>query len=77
MRISWTLVLPDKTLQSELNKRLSILQRPFIQLGVVLGVFVLVGVLINSMIHTRYENPDLHSSDFYGMITMLIFNGLL
>jgi len=75
MKLSWTLVLKEKTLQTELNRRLSLLQKPFIHLGLVVGIFVFLGILINSIINNRQENPDLHSSDSFGVIGILVLIG--
>lgn len=75
MQLSWTLALSEKALQRKLNSRLALVQRPFLYFGLVVGLFIFLGILINSMINFRYENPDLHSADVFGVIAILIFSG--
>lgn len=50
MKIPWNLDLGDKTLQKRLVTRLSHFLKPLVYSMIIIGTFVLVGLLVNSLL---------------------------
>jgi len=47
MEIPFNLTLPDQALQKQLNKKLHIVMRPFIYVGIFVAVFILICLTVN------------------------------
>ena len=47
MEIPFNLTLPDQALQKQLNKKLQIVMRPFIYVGLFVAVFILICLTVN------------------------------
>ena len=58
MEIPWNLILPDKTLQSELNQRLTRQQRPFIFLNIVLSALCTLALFTRAYVNGRWTEPS-------------------
>jgi len=58
MVVPWHLTLSDKTLQQNLNEKLSRQQRPFIFLAITISVIMLIAFQIRSLIYQRFSNPE-------------------
>jgi len=58
MKIPWNLVLPNKTLQSELNRRLYRQQRPFLIGLITLGTLCTLAMLARGNMNELWEKPE-------------------
>ena len=47
MEIPFNLTLPDQALQKQLNKKLHIVMKPFIYVGIFVAVFILICLTVN------------------------------
>ena len=79
MKIPWNLVLPEKTLQSELNRRLTRQQRPFIILLITLSSLCTLALLARANMSElwtkpqKFINENLYIAVFLIVIIMLFF----
>jgi len=70
-----TLILPDKILRQELEKRLRIVQKPYVWALLSSCFASLIGVLANSFYNNRWKNPDLLISDVFSAVLLLVILG--
>jgi hypothetical protein len=66
MEIPWNVVLPDKSLQTKLNKKLNTVVKPFTYMGIGVGTFFMIGMAVNSIHGRRWANPDQLNADLTG-----------